>query len=253
MTSLAALIILAASAITAFISGIFGMAGGIILMAVLISLASVSVAMAMIIHGSIQMVANGWRAFLLREHIDWKGFRAYSIGAIFGIAALALVFLTDWRPDKQLVYLVLGLTPMLVWLPKERLDLDFQKRSHAIFAGFGVQALNTIAGVAGPLLDLFFVRNAYTRQQIVATKSVTQCLSHIVKVAFWTVPVVSTSGWGAMPPVWFFALAIPIAMSGTWVGKQVLARMEDANFKRYVRWIVTAIGGVLLLRAAGLY
>lgn len=229
------------------------MAGGIILMAVLISLSSVTVAMAMIIHGSIQMVANGWRAVLLRDDIDWRGFRIYAIGAVAGIAALALVFLTDWRPDKQIVYLVLGLTPLLVWLPKEQLDLDFQKPRHAFIAGAGVQALNTIAGVAGPLLDLFFVRNAYTRQQIVATKAVTQCLSHVVKVAFWTIPVVSAAGFDALPPAWFFAAAIPIAMTGTWLGKQVLLRMEDVNFKRYVKWIVTAIGGVLLLRAAGLY
>lgn len=253
MTTIAAFIILAASAITAFISGIFGMAGGIILMAILISLSSVTVAMAMIIHGTIQMVANGWRAYLLREHIDWLSFRRYALGAIFGIAALSLIFLGSWRPDKQLVYFVLGLTPMLVWLPKERFHLDFTKRNHAIFAGFGVQGLNTIAGVAGPLLDLFFIRNSYTRQQIVATKSVTQCLSHIVKVGFWTVPIISASGWGALPPPWFFAAAIPIAMSGTWVGKQVLTRMEDVNFKRYVKWIVTVIGGVLLLRAFGVY
>ncbi len=229
------------------------MAGGMILMGVLISLSSVSVAMAMIIHGSLQMVANGWRAYLLRPHIDWRAFRRYALGAVLGVGALSLVFLSDWRPNKQVVYLVLGLTPLLIWLPKERLDLDFQRRSHAIFAGFGVQALNTIAGVAGPLLDLFFVRNDYTRQQIVATKSATQTLSHVVKVGFWTVPVISAAGFGALPPAWFFAAAIPIAMTATWLGKQVLLRMEDVNFKRYVKYIVTAVGGVLLLRAAGVY
>ena len=253
MTTLAAFIILAASAVTAFISGVFGMAGGMILMAVLVSLASVSVAMAMIIHGSIQMASNGWRAYLLKGHIYWKVCRHYAIGAAFGIGMIAAVFLIAWRPDKRAVYLVLGLLPLLIWLPKERLDLDIQKRSHAIFAGFGVQALNTIAGVAGPLLDLFFVRNAMTRQEIVATKAVTQALSHVVKVAFWTLPLVSEAGFGALPPVWFFAGAIPIAMASTWAGKQVLLRMKDVNFKRYVKWIVSVVGVVLLLRAAGVY
>ncbi|MEL6569799.1 MAG: sulfite exporter TauE/SafE family protein [Pseudomonadota bacterium] len=250
MTTLAGLIILAASAITAFISGIFGMAGGIILMGVLIALPSVTVASAMIIHGAIQMVANGWRAYLIREHIDWIATRRYAVGAAIGVAGL---FAVTWVPNKQQVYLVLGLLPLLIWVPKERFHLDIQRRRDAIGAGIVVQALNTIAGVAGPLLDLFFVNNEMTRQEIVATKSITQTLSHLIKIGFWTVPVVSAAGWGAMPPAWFLAAAIPIAMTGTWAGGRVLAIMSDVNFKAWMKWLVTAIGAVMLVRAAGLY
>ena len=248
MTILVAAIILATTLVTSFISGIFGMAGGIILMAVLVAL--VSVAMAMIIHGGIQMFANGYRAFLLRDAIDWRVFALYCIGAAAGVAAL---FFVSWTPDKRALYLLLGLTPMLVWLPKERLHLDIQRPGHAIGAGFVVQALNTLAGVAGPLLDLFFVRTEMTRQQIVATKSVTQALSHFIKIGFWSVPVISAAGWSAMPPWWLFAAAIPLSMLGTTLGKRILERMNDTGFRKWMKGLVTAIGAVLLLRAAGLY
>ena len=248
MSLLAALIILATTLITSFISGIFGMAGGLILMGVLAGL--VSVAMAMIIHGGIQMVANGYRAYLLRDAIDWRVVGLYCVGAAVGVGALVFV---SWTPDKQMLYLLLGLTPMLVWLPKERLYLDIQRRQHALFAGFAVQALNTLAGVAGPLLDLFFVHTQMTRQQIVATKSITQALSHLIKVGFWTVPVVSAAGWAAMPPLWLFVAAIPLSMLGTRLGKVILERMSDVNFRKWMKGLVTAIGCVLLLRAAGLY
>lgn len=248
MSTLVAAIILATTLVTSFISGIFGMAGGIILMAVLVAL--VSVAMAMIIHGGIQMFANGYRAFLLRDAIAWRVFGLYCIGAAAGVAAL---FFVSWTPDKRALYLLLGLTPMLVWLPKERLHLDIQHRAHAIGAGFVVQALNTLAGVAGPLLDLFFVRTEMTRQQIVATKSVTQALSHFIKIGFWSVPVISAAGWSAMPPWWLFAAAIPLSMLGTTLGKRILERMNDAGFRKWMKGLVTAIGVVLLLRAAGLY
>ena len=60
MSVFAALVILVTTLVTSFISGIFGMAGGIILMAVLVAL--VSVATAMVVHGGIQMFANGYRA-----------------------------------------------------------------------------------------------------------------------------------------------------------------------------------------------
>lgn len=248
MSPLVAAIILATTLITSFISGIFGMAGGIILMAVLVAL--VSVAMAMIIHGGIQMFANGYRAFLLRDAIDWRVFGLYCIGAAAGVAAL---FFVSWTPDKRALYLLLGLTPMLVWLPKERLHLDIQRRGHAIGAGFLVQALNTLAGVAGPLLDLFFVRAQMTRQQIVATKSVTQALSHFIKIGFWSVPVIHAAGWSAMPPWWLFVAAIPLSMLGTTLGKRILERMNDAGFRKWMKGLVTAIGVVLLLRATGVY
>jgi len=248
MSAIVAFIILATTLVTTFISGIFGMAGGIILMAVLVAM--VSVAMAMIIHGGIQMFANGYRAFLLRDAIDWRVFGLYCVGAGAGVAAL---FFVSWTPDKQALYLLLGLTPMLVWLPKERLHLDIQRADHAVAAGFIVQGLNTLAGVAGPLLDIFFVRAEMTRQQIVATKSVTQALSHFIKIGFWSVPVIGAAGWSAMPPWWLFAAAIPLSMLGTSLGKRILESMNDTGFRKWMKGLVTAIGAVLLLRAAGLY
>ncbi|MCH2458558.1 MAG: TSUP family transporter, partial [Henriciella sp.] len=154
------------------------------------------------------------------------------------------------RPDKTIVYLLLGLTPLMVWVPRKIIDLDIQKRGQAEVAGFIVQALNTLAGVAGPLLDLFFVRTDMTRQGIVATKSATQVLAHLVKIAFWSLPVLAAAGDVHFPPLWLFALAIPLSMTGTWLGGLVLARMSDVDFKRWMRWLVTVIGVVYLARAA---
>ena len=247
MPLISALIILLATLITAFISGIFGMAGGLILMGVLTAL--LPVATAMIVHGAIQMVSNGWRAWLLRGHIDWAIFARYALGSV---AAVVLLVLLAWRPDKTVVYLLLGLTPLMVWIPKSIVDLNIQKRAQAEAAGFVVQALNTLAGVAGPLLDLFFVRTDMTRQAIVATKSATQVMAHLVKIAFWSAPVVAAAGLSAMPPLWLFALAIPLSMSGTWLGGLVLERMNDVDFKRWMRWLVTVIGVIYLARAARL-
>ncbi|MEO0983742.1 MAG: sulfite exporter TauE/SafE family protein [Pseudomonadota bacterium] len=248
MSTLAGLIILVAALATSFISGIFGMAGGLILMGVLVAL--VPVATAMVVHGAIQIVSNGWRAYLLREHVDWGVFWRYAAGSA---VAVALLFAVAWRPDRTALFLMLGLIPMLVWLPKERFDLDAQRPGHAFGAGVAVQALNTVAGVAGPLLDLFFVRTDMTRRAIVATKAVTQVLAHLVKIAFWSVPIIAAAGEAAFPPIWVLIAAVPIVLTGTWLGGLVLARMTDVNFKRWMKWLVTAIGLVYLARAAGLF
>jgi hypothetical protein len=64
-----------ASLVTSFISGILGMAGGMILMGVL--LAFLPLAAAMMLHGVCQFTANGWRAFSCCREIDWRVFRGY--------------------------------------------------------------------------------------------------------------------------------------------------------------------------------
>src|SRR5207245_8378149 len=51
---------------TAFLSGLFGMAGGMILIGVLLMLMPLPTAM--VLHAITQMASNGWRAFLWRGH-----------------------------------------------------------------------------------------------------------------------------------------------------------------------------------------
>jgi uncharacterized membrane protein YfcA len=246
MSPIVAAIILVTVLVSSFLSGIFGMAGGVILMGVLATL--VPVATAMMIHGAVQMISNGYRAFLWREHINWRIFRRYALGSA---VAVLLLFALSWRPDKQTVYVLLGLVAMLVWLPRKLLDLDIQKRFQAEGAGFVVQALNTMAGVAGPLLDQFFVRTDMLRHEIVATKAVTQVLAHFVKILFWSVPVIAAAGVQALPPWWLILGAAPLSMLGTTLGGKVLDRMSDVNFKRGMKYLVTAIGAVMLMKAAG--
>ncbi|GIR46129.1 MAG: hypothetical protein CM15mP55_1050 [Hyphomicrobiales bacterium] len=70
MSLLTATIILGAALFTSFVSSIFGMLGGLLLMAVLITI--MSTGPAMVLHGLIQFVSNGYRAFLNRKAIQWR-------------------------------------------------------------------------------------------------------------------------------------------------------------------------------------
>ena len=242
------ILILVATAATSFLSGIFGMAGGMILMGVLIAILPVS--QSMIVHGVIQMTANGWRAFLLRSHINWRVMGFYLIGAtpVF----LVLLFIAK-SADKRLVYLFLGLIPFAVWLPKRFIHLNVMKRRDAMLSGAIVSGLNTIAGVSGPILDMFFVESDMTRQEIVANKSASQVIAHIFKVLVWTGPALIAAQDAPLPPVWLFIAAIPVSMTATWMGGLVLHRMTDIDFKRYMKWLITLVGIAFLARAAGLW
>ena len=242
--------ILVATLVTAAISGVFGMAGGLILMGVLTTY--LPVASAMVLHGFIQIISNASRAFLLRRHIGWRIVARYAIG-IGG--ALLLIALIQWRPTQPVVFVMLGLTAFLVWIPKSWVTIDASRPIQAELCGFLVQTLNTLAGVAGPLLDLFFVKTLLPRQTVVATKASTQVMAHAVKIAFWGFPLIdmlskpgASAGTG-FPPLWVLAAVVPLSLFGTWAGGKVLERMTDANFRTSTKYIVTATGAVYTSRA----
>ncbi|MGE3301880.1 MAG: TSUP family transporter [Hyphomonadaceae bacterium] len=234
---------------TALLSGVFGMAGGIVLMGAFTALLPVSAAM--VTHGLSQLVANGGRAIVHRAHIQWRVIGYYIAGSGSVALALALISLS---PSKPWVYLALGLAPLLTWTPTSWAQLDAGKPPQAVLAGALVMGFNLVAGAAGPLLDIFFVRTALDRHAIVATKAATQSLSHVFKILFYGAPLLAMPpGQSGLPPWWFFALMVPVSIAGTLTGTQVLKRLSDAHFKGITRWILTVIGVVYLFTAFRLF
>lgn len=225
--------------LTSLLSGIFGMAGGLILLWALLFLYPVGVAIAF--HGVIQMVANGSRAWFSRAYIDWR-----ILGVLCcGVATSAFfLFFIDYTPNLIVVLIGVGLMPILVWLPLKRLRLDASRPSHAFIGGLLSGALVISVGVAGPTIDVFFIRTEMDRRKVIATKASIQTLSHITKVAFYwsAASSMSTVDWAAL------LVACPMAILGTRAGNSILQKITDANFRSWTRWVVTIIGGVYLVQ-----
>lgn len=239
--------------ITSTISGVFGMSGGMILMGYLVFVLPVSAAM--IMHGATQATANGYRAVLNRDDIDWKIFGRYAGGATVGIALLTAI---AFVPSKVTMYLLLGIVPFIAAAVPKKWALDVTKTGAAEICGFCVTLLNLTAGVAGALLDVFFVRTSLTRHQVVATKAVTQTLSHILKLIYFGVIVRAEAIHAGATvddlnlPWWIFVLVIPLSMLGTTAGKRLLDRMTDTNFRKWSQRITLGIGTVLLCQGVAL-
>jgi uncharacterized membrane protein YfcA len=233
--------------VTATLSGVFGMAGGLVLMGALALVLPVRAAF--VTHGLLQLVANGWRAALHRKFVRWDIVGWYALASL---AAGVVVSFLSFTPSKPLLFLLLGLAPAPTWLPQRWINLDAARPRQAFIAGLSVTGLNLTAGVAGPLLDIFFVRTELTRHAIVATKAATQIFAHLAKVVVYGAPLLSGGG-GKLPPLWVFGLAVPLSMAGTVAGGAILNRMNDVNFKRWTRLIVTATGVGYLVQAAQLF
>jgi uncharacterized membrane protein YfcA len=243
MTTVSAVVVVILSFFTAALSGVFGMAGGLVLMGGLAVVLPVSAAF--VTHGLLQLTANGWRAVLHRRHVAWRIVGVYAVGSLAAGIAVSLIALT---PSKPGLFLFMGLLPGLLWLPQSWLRLDAARPEQALLSGLMVTGVNLTAGVAGPLLDIFFVRTELTRHVIVATKAATQVFAHLAKILVYGAPLVAAQGRG-LPAWWVFALAVPLSMAGTAAGGVILDRLSDVNFKRWTRLIVTGVGVTYLAQA----
>ncbi len=246
MAFLAAIIVVSVL-VTSFISGIFGMAGGLILMGVYVLL--LPVAQAMILHGMTQLASNGWRCFMWRKHIMFSILRAYLLASLVCAGLLTLISFT---PDKKLVFLVMGLVPFVGYVLPARLVPNITSRSGPYVCGFLVTAMQLTAGVSGAILDVFYVRSPLTRHQVIATKAFTQSLGHFIKLIYFGFLVASPAESFSLP-WWIYALTIAIAITGTTLSKHVLHRINDHQFRRYSQWLLNVIGIFYLWKAATLY
>ena len=79
MAQLTVVLLLIVVLVTSTVSGVFGMAGGLMLMGALTLAMPVSVAR--VTHGAGQFVSNGWRAVLHRKYINWPIILMYGIGS----------------------------------------------------------------------------------------------------------------------------------------------------------------------------
>ena len=242
-----AFIILISAFVTAGISGLFGMAGGLIFMGIIATF--LGVAEAMVVHGAVQSVSNSYRAYLLRDGVRWDILGWQALGALPAVALLLLAAVTL---NKGQLFITLGLLPLLLWLPRGWLQGDAQKPPHAVLCGAMVMGLNLTAGVAGPALDFFHVKTALTRQEIVATKAVTMFTSHLVKILYFGAPLFMSANLSGLPAPWIFICVIPAIMAGTFIGTRLLKRFSDIGFRAASRYLVTIIGAVYVLRGLSL-
>src|SRR5471032_592313 len=200
------------------------------------------VPVAMVFHGVIQIAANGSRSWLWRHYINWKVVLQFGAGT-----ACALIVFSFFRfvPPKSLILLMVGATPFVALSVPQRFAPNIERHGQAFLAGMLGGAIQLVAGVTGPLLDIFYVRSGMTRQVNVATKSAAMVLVHISKVAYFGLLIASPAGrdleqWLVM------AFAAACAVLGTTLSRRMLDSMSDKQFYWWTRRIILALGAVYI-------
>ena len=256
---------------TAILSGVLGMAGGLVLMGVLVLLLPVSAAM--IVHGAVQAASNGARFLFLREHAQWRIVPPYAAGAALVAAAFAAVTLV---PEPGVVLMLIGAFPWLARATPHFSRLDIRRPATAFACGAVVTAAQLLGGASGPLLDAFYLHasrggravrrrglvgrwgwaasgaegdgcGALDRYQVVASKALTQTLGHLVKVGYYGLLAGSAA---ADVSAALLAVACLVAVAGARIGTRLLARLPDDRFRRISGYVILGLGAVCFARGA---
>jgi uncharacterized membrane protein YfcA len=223
---------------TSFISGIFGMAGGLVLLGVL--LVFLDVAPAMVLFGAVQIVSNGWRSALWLRHVNWSIVWRYLVGSTLMFLMLRSVSVL---PSKATLYIGLGLIPFVADLLPKRLTPDITRPGAPYICGAFILTLQLLAGAAGHILDIFFQKSRLDRRTIVGTKAVTQVTGHLYRIAYFgSFEFAFDTGiaW------WAYAAALVLSVAGTSLAAPVLLRMSDVGFRAWSRRLTMSIASVYL-------
>lgn len=227
--------------ITATLSGVFGMGGGMILMGVYAW--ALPVADAMTLHGATQLTANGSRFYIHRKNLYWQSFPFYFSGVALTAVIMTLLAVTL---SKNAMFICLGLVPFISLVPKLP-RLNFQVPHHAFLCGIVVTGSQLTAGVSGALLDIFFLDGKLNRFQVIATKAFTQSVGHLLKLIYFTVLVGGTYRSNNLP-WWIFPVVMVCAVLGSKFGKAILVRLTETGFLKYSRRVILTIGAIYILR-----
>ena len=186
---------------TSFLSGIFGMIGGLVLMGVLLLFLPVPAAMT-----------------LQHRHILWRILPGYLLGSACVFALLAWA---QFSPPKAWVYLCLGIMPFAARLLPRAHAPDIRRKGAPMLVGALVMALHVLAGVSGAVLDMFFLGRDLDRRLVVATKAMTQSLGHAIKFGYFTFVAVAplqvepaTVTRALEVPFWVYVVAAGLAICG---------------------------------------
>lgn len=187
-----------------------------------------------------QLVSNGWRAYIHRAHILRGIFGIYVLGLLTSLLFFQILQFTVERP---VTFIVLGCLPILAYIPKSIFHLDILKRSHAFFCGIVVTCLQLTAGVSGAALDIFYLNKKLTRHQVVATKAITQALGHMTKLYYFGFALQNTGDFDVSTiPSLLIGGLILMTIIGTSLSRHVLDKINDLHFYHGTRILVTLLG-----------
>lgn len=229
-----------AIAFASIFSALFGLAGGTMIMAVLTW--TVGIKNAVPLHSAVQFVGNIARIGVYYKLIEWKIVRYFVVLTLPGAYLGGLC--VDFFSEKWLELLVGIFILATIVAPKPNFKNGLRYEVFTLL-GFLGSFLGMLVAVSGPFIASFFVLNNIRKEKMVATKSVCQGITQIVKlIIFATVVKFSFAQYGILL-VWLGVAAIV----GTLAGRYLIEKLSEKAYNVLNNWLLALIATGMIVGA----
>ncbi len=244
-----AVILAVAAFLTAMISGIIGMGGGILMLATLFCFLPHGEAIPS--HAAVQLVSNTTRVLGFLPFVDWITVRRFCTGAVPGAILGAALLWALGEPGESEPYLksaVGAYVLTITALPKPKPGPAQSAWWDFPLLGLAAGTAGLTLGAIGPLIAPVFARRGFVKERLIATKAVCQTVVHLLKIpTFLLLRSLEFERLGALT-----LLMIVMVIPGTFAGKAVLKHVTESQFVRLYR-IVLFVAGTKVLLCDGLW
>jgi uncharacterized membrane protein YfcA len=241
-----------ASLITAGVSAVLGMAGGIMLLAVMLFFLDPMVAIP--IHALVQLASNSSRTLIHARSIRRDLFFPF---VLFLLPAGALTLPLVQQAPADPLRLAIGLFVLIATWRKSWLLLGIDPehipvRPRFALVGAGAGAIGPLVGATGPFIAPFFLGIGLTRFELIGTKAACQATGHFAKLLLFGI-----AGFAFLEYANLMLGMVLSVIVGTWLGTRLLERLDEKRFTQLYKLTLTAIAlrlvwsGVLSLEFTG--
>jgi uncharacterized membrane protein YfcA len=223
----------AVAVLTSVVSGVMGMAGGMLLLAVM--LLKLEPAVAIPVHGIVQLVSNASRAFFLRKYVAWRAVWRFVWPLLPG-GALGIWLLGYVPPSASRI--AIGLFVLAsTWL-RSFFSIGKGKAAERALpvGGALVGFFSTLVGATGPLLGPFVLALDLGTQGTIATLASCQIFQHASKVLLFGLRGFDLGGY-LLPCLALSACAVV----GSAIGTRLLDHLPEKAFKISVKIALSAL------------
>lgn len=237
------IVLVVAAVLTATVSAILGMAGGIMLQAVMLFVLPLGVVVP--IHGAVQLCSNATRLLVYAKNMELRIVVRFAIGAAAG-GLCGWLFLNAVRPTpgsaaERILEAVIGAVILATtFLPRPKLG---RRMGSNVYIGVGAAAtcIGILIGAVGPFIAPFFVREGMVKERLIATKAACQAVTHVFKIAAF-----GAWGFAFWDYRWLLISMFAAVVVGTLIGRRLLRYVSPRAFEIAVK-VFLALAGIKLL------